>query len=119
MSVRADERVDVETLAMRVWVEGRMIFLELTDGRIIGFPADRYEILKRATVEELKEVHLRVNGYALRWEKLDEDISVPGVVAGKFELPLPDDYEVQKQSRTKYKLKTVASAVREPKPRKP
>jgi len=28
-------------------------------------------------------------GYAMRWEELDEDITVPGVVAGHFELP-PD-----------------------------
>ncbi len=28
-----------------------------------------------------------VNGYALRWVHLDEDITVPGVVAGRFELP--------------------------------
>ena len=27
-------------------------------------------------------------GFALRWETLDEDITVPGVVAGNFELPL-------------------------------
>ena len=33
-------------------------------------------------------VSLEVNGYALRWEGLDEDITVPGIVAGRFELPL-------------------------------
>jgi hypothetical protein len=63
-----------------------MIFIELTDGRIIGFPADRFKILKNATNEQLKEVTLRLDGYALRWESLDEDITVPGVVAGNFQL---------------------------------
>ena len=58
-----------------------------TDGRIIGFPADRFRILKNATDEQLKEVKLRLNGYALRWESLDEDITVPGIVAGRFQLP--------------------------------
>jgi hypothetical protein len=24
----------------------------------------------------------------LRWEELDEDVTVPGIVAGRFELPL-------------------------------
>ena len=80
--------VDVEPTALKAWSEGRMIFLELTDGRIIGFPADRFRILKRATDEQLKEVTLRLKGYALRWESLDEDITVPGVVAGNFQLPL-------------------------------
>ena len=73
---------------MRAWSEGRTIFLELTDGRIFGFPANRFRILKNATEEQLKEVKLRLDGYALRWESLDEDITVPGVVAGNFQLPL-------------------------------
>jgi len=35
----------------------------------------------------LQEVSIRLNGYALRWESLDEDITAPGVVAGDFQLP--------------------------------
>ena len=34
-----------------------------------------------------QKVVLELNGYALRWEELDEDITVPGVVAGRFQLP--------------------------------
>jgi len=64
-----------------------MIFMELTDGRVIGFPADRFKILKAATDEQLCAVSIRLNGYALRWEVLDEDITVPGIVAGNFQLP--------------------------------
>ena len=78
----------VEPVALRAWAEGRIIFLELTDGRILGFPADRFTRLKAASDEALKQVRLEVDGYALRWEELDEDITVPGVVAGKFQLPL-------------------------------
>ncbi len=75
-----------EPAAIKVWVENRIIFIELTDQRIIGFPADRFKILHTATDNELKEVKLRLNGYALRWEKLDEDLTVPGIVAGNFQL---------------------------------
>jgi hypothetical protein len=81
------KKTTVEPAALRAWAEGRMIFIELTDGRIIGFPADRFKILKNATEEQLKEVKVRLNGYALRWEILDEDITVPGIVAGNFQLP--------------------------------
>ena len=28
-----------------------------------------------------------MNGFVLRWENLDEDITVPGIVAGNFQLP--------------------------------
>jgi hypothetical protein len=76
-----------EPAALRAWAEKRMIFLELTDGRILGFPAARFKRLSLATDEQLKLVKLEVDGFALRWEELDEDITVPGVVAGKFQLP--------------------------------
>jgi len=78
--------ISVEPAAIKVWTEGRRVFVELTDGRIVGFPADRFRILKAATDEQLKSVQIRLNGYALSWEELDEDITVPGIVAGNFEL---------------------------------
>jgi hypothetical protein len=80
-------QVTKEPAALRAWVEKRMIFLELTDGRIMGFPAARFTRLKSATDEQLKQVALELDGFALRWEELDEDITVPGVLAGNFQLP--------------------------------
>ncbi|REJ60126.1 MAG: DUF2442 domain-containing protein [Microcystis aeruginosa DA14] len=77
----------VEPAAIRAWAEERMIYVELSDGRIIGFPSDCFRILKQATNEQLAAVKVEVNGYALRWEELDEDITVPGIVAGHFQLP--------------------------------
>ena len=88
MSTTAVEpRIPVEPAALRAWAEGRTIYIELHDGRILGFPADRFRLLKAASVEQLAKVRLELNGYALRWEELDEDITVPGVVAGRFQLP--------------------------------
>ena len=87
-STTIEKSSNIEPMAIRAWSEGRIIFIELTDGRIIGFPANRFRILKNATDEQLKEVMFRLDGYALRWESLDEDITVPGVVAGNFQLPL-------------------------------
>jgi len=78
-----------EPIAISAWSIGRTIFIELTDGRNISFPADRFKILEKATEEELKEVTVRLNGFALRWENLDEDITVKGIIAGNFQLPLP------------------------------
>ena len=86
-TISAEKEVSVEPAAVRAWAEKRMIFVELTDGRLIGFPADRFKILKNATDKQLKEVKIRLNGYALRWESLDEDITIPGIVAGNFQLP--------------------------------
>lgn len=80
----------IEPAALKAWVEKRMIYVELTDGRIIGFPADRFILLKNASDEALSRVKLRLNGYALRWEELDEDITVKGIVAGNFQLELSE-----------------------------
>lgn len=80
--------METETFASRVWVEGRTVFIELTDGRQIGFPADRFKILSKASDAQLQKVALRLNGYALRWEELDEDLTVQGIVEGRFQLPL-------------------------------
>lgn len=83
-----DEPKRTEVLALRVWTHRRTVFLELTDGRIVGFPADRFRRLREASEAQLKRVNLRLHGYALRWADLDEDLTVPGVVSGRFELPL-------------------------------
>jgi DUF971 family protein len=80
---------ETEPVAIRAWAEKRFIYLELTDGRIFGFPADRFRILGQASEDQLKKVQVEVNGHALRWEELDEDLTVAGVVAGRFQLPLP------------------------------
>ena len=78
-----------EPVALKAWTEKRMIYLELTDGRIVGFPADRFRILSQASEKQLKAVQIEVGGYALRWEELDEDLTVSGIINGQFQLPLP------------------------------
>jgi hypothetical protein len=85
----AEATISTEPAAIRAWTEDRTVYVELHDGRIVGFPADRFRRLAQATDEQLASVQLEVNGYALRWEELDEDITVPGIVAGRFELPPP------------------------------
>ena len=91
MSTTIDKPIlAVEAVAVRAWAEHRTIYIELHDGRIFGFPADRFRLLKTASEQQLAKVQLELNGYALRWEELDEDITVAGVVAGRFQLPPPN-----------------------------
>jgi hypothetical protein len=80
---------EFEFVATRAWVAGRTIFMELTDGRQIGFPAARFNRLACATDEQLAQVKLRLGGSALRWDELDEDITVTGAALGRFQAPLP------------------------------
>jgi hypothetical protein len=99
-STTPDSAVQREPVAVRVWVEGRTVFVELTDYRTVGFPADRFRVLSRASDEQLREVALRLNGTALRWESLDEDITVRGVVEGRFQQPMPEGLTVAERART-------------------
>jgi Protein of unknown function (DUF2442) len=78
-----------EPAAIKAWAEKRMIYLELTDGRILAFPADRFRILSQVSEDQFKAVQIEVGDYALRWEELDEDLTVNGIVTGQFQLPLP------------------------------
>jgi hypothetical protein len=77
----------IELVATRAWTEGRLVFVELTDQRIVGFPANRFRRLRDAREPELADVRLELRGKALRWESLDEDIAIEDVVAGRFQLP--------------------------------
>jgi alanine dehydrogenase len=57
MGTTTDEsRVAEEPAAVRAWTQGRTIYVELHDGRIVGFPADRFRILAAATEEQLAQV---------------------------------------------------------------
>ncbi|MGH7596213.1 MAG: DUF2442 domain-containing protein [bacterium] len=96
-TIVVEKEISLEPTAIRAWAEGRTIFIELTDGRLIGFPANRFRLLKNATDEQLQEVTLRLDGYALRWENLDEDITVPGIVAGNFQLPYEETEALQEE----------------------
>jgi hypothetical protein len=88
MNSTAAAELNTEVLAIRAWVEGRSVFLELHDGRIFGFPASRYRRLRDATDADLQKVKVELGDAALRWDEIDEDLTVRGVVAGHFELPL-------------------------------
>ncbi|MDP2793441.1 MAG: DUF2442 domain-containing protein [Sulfurisoma sp.] len=81
--------VELDPRAISAWTADRMVFVELTDGRQIGFPAARFRLLATASDDALAEVELCLNGAALRWETLDEDVTVRGIVEGRFQLPLP------------------------------
>lgn len=82
--------VETDPRALNAWSENRMVFLELTDGRVVGFPSARFRLLSTATDEQLEKVALRLDGAALRWDELDEDLTVRGIVEGRFQLPLPE-----------------------------
>ena len=61
------------------------LWVSLSDGRTISVPLTWFPRLLDAAPEQRTQVELSKGG--LHWEALDEDITVPGIVAGNFQLP--------------------------------
>lgn len=58
--------------------------VELSDGWLFGFPAEAIQGLRGATPEQLADVEVIGDGYALHWESLDADFTVSGLMAGRL-----------------------------------
>jgi hypothetical protein len=73
-----------EPRAVDAWSDAERIFLELTNGVVMGFPYELLQGLEQATPEQLAKVEVTPSGYGLHWEQLDVDLGVPQLVAGVF-----------------------------------
>jgi hypothetical protein len=62
---------------------GRVI-VDLTNGCSFAFPARKAQGLERASDQELAQIEILGLGLGLHWDKLDVDLSVPGLLAGLF-----------------------------------
>jgi hypothetical protein len=70
--------------AARYEARSKRIVVDLTNGSTFAFPADRVQGLEQATPAQLAEVEIWGDGYSLHWESLNEDYTVPGLLAGIF-----------------------------------
>lgn len=76
--------IKYEAQVEQVWVEDRYIILKLRNNAEFRFPVDNNKKLAKATNEELKNVEIICDGTGLHWEALDEDLSVSGILDGRF-----------------------------------
>jgi hypothetical protein len=68
----------------QVFVENRYICLKLKNDAEYRFPAANNKKLAKATDKQLSDVELICDGTGLHWEELDEDLSVSGILDGRF-----------------------------------
>ena len=61
--------------------DGHTMWVDLTDGRIVGMPIAWFPRLLDATDQDRQRVELSRLG--LHWEHLDEDISIAGLFASR------------------------------------
>ncbi len=71
-------------IAKNAWYEKGMICIALEDKREIRFPVLLNERLRNAAPEQLSNIEIICNGTGLHWPELDEDLSVIGIMEGRF-----------------------------------
>ena len=71
----------MNTSAKSVRFDDNVMWVELSDGRMLGVPLAWFPHLLHATPEQRQKYELTVSG--IHWDELDEDISVAGLLAGK------------------------------------
>ena len=68
----------------KAWYENGMICMLMSDNKEIRFPVEKNNKLKNATVKERKNIEIICGGTGLHWPDLDEDLSVIGIIEGRF-----------------------------------
>jgi len=67
--------------AMQARFDADSMWVELSDGRVIGVPLAWFPRLLHSTMEQREQV--RISSHGLHWAALDEDISIAGLLAGQ------------------------------------
>jgi len=70
--------------AEKAWYEDGKICLLLTDNKEIRFPVMLNSKLRGAPVDKVKKIELICNGTGLHWPDLDEDLSLTGIIEGRY-----------------------------------
>lgn len=83
---RGRELLETEPRALKAKYDAKSgrIVVDLSNGATYAFPASHGEGLAGATPAQLAEVEVLGSGFGLHWESLDVDLSIPGLLAGRF-----------------------------------
>ena len=71
---------ELKLSAQKVWFESQKIFVQCSDGRIVGNPLTWFPRLANATESQLNDFEIFGNGTGIHWNELDEDLSINGFV---------------------------------------
>ena len=75
---------EADVRARSVRVENGWVCVCLEDDREIRFPVVKSRRLRSARPEAVRNVELVCNGTGLHWPELDEDLSIRGILEGRF-----------------------------------
>ncbi len=75
--------LDQDPVAASVETTETHLVIHLADGRLLSVPLEWYPRLLHGTAEERANCSIELDGFALRWPDLDEDLNIEGLLAGK------------------------------------
>jgi hypothetical protein len=78
--------IKYEVQAENVYIDNRLICIKLMNNAEFRFPAENNQKLAKATDKQLSNVELICDGTGLHWDELDEDLSISGILDGRFGL---------------------------------
>jgi len=70
--------------ATKAWHQKGWICLSLSDKKEIRFPVELNTKLREATPDQVSNIMIICDGTGLHWPELDEDLSVTGILEGRF-----------------------------------
>ncbi|HSV95636.1 MAG TPA: DUF2442 domain-containing protein [Spirochaetota bacterium] len=71
--------------AQKVWLDDYNLWVQFTDGRVLSVPLAYFPRLRRASGEQRNKFEMSGGGFGLHWDELDEDISVPHLLIGRYD----------------------------------
>jgi hypothetical protein len=75
---------ELTSKAVKAWMENQQICVKLDDEREIRFPIQKNSILKSAPADKVSNIEIICSGTGLHWPDLDEDLTVTGILEGRF-----------------------------------
>jgi hypothetical protein len=75
---------DLMFVVKKAWYENGMICLTMSDKKEIRFPVELNIKLMNATDQQRSNIKIICAGTGLNWPDLDEDLSVTGIIEGRF-----------------------------------
>ncbi len=69
----------------KAWYENGYVCLLLSDRKEIKFPIELNKKLRQASYDQLCNIEIICAGTGLHWPDLDEDLSVSGIIEGRFD----------------------------------
>jgi hypothetical protein len=68
----------------KAWYEDRMICMKMSDGKEVRFPVELNKKLREANDKQRNNIEIICSGTGLHWPDLDEDLSITGIMEGKY-----------------------------------